>query len=79
MVNTTVRLRDDQRKFIVQISKEKATDLSEFVRQCVDKSAIAVAKKLRPRALLKYKRRNGVVTLSELHSVRAKAQKARAR
>ncbi len=46
MVNTTIRLRDDQRAFIVQITKEKATDLSEFVRLCVDKSASAVAKKL---------------------------------
>lgn len=53
MVTTTIRLRDDQRAFIVQITKEKATDLSEFVRLCVDKSARAVAKKLPRRKSLK--------------------------
>ena len=59
MVNTTIRLRDDQRAFIVQISKEKATDLSEFVRLCVDNSAIAVARTLPPRSTLKLATKNG--------------------
>lgn len=52
MTNTTIRLRDDQREFIVQITKEKATDLSEFVRLCVDKSAKAVAGKIPKRKTL---------------------------
>lgn len=36
MKNTTIRLRDDQSQFINEVIRERNTDLSTFVRLCVD-------------------------------------------
>ncbi len=83
---TTIRLRPQQRAFIVQVTKERATDLSEFVRLCVDHSAMAVASSipLRIKVKLNSKRLSRgrqlqpmkVVSMRTLKSVRKKARRA---
>lgn len=52
MRNTTIRLRDDQTAFIARVIRERATDLSAFVRLCVDGAAVAAAQTLPPRLSL---------------------------
>jgi len=71
MKNTSIRLRPDQAQFIARVTKNKVTDTSDFVRQCVDLAAIVVAKQLPDKVKLPHGRR--IVSLSKLERVRRRA------
>ncbi|MCU0770859.1 MAG: hypothetical protein MUE94_03685 [Verrucomicrobia bacterium] len=76
----TIRLRPDQAAFIAQVISERATDLSSFVRLCVDHSALAVAQSIpRRMQLTKAAPPNipGMVSMRTLQTARRKSAQAR--
>lgn len=78
MQNCSIRLRPDQAKFIAQVTQERATDLSAFVRLCVDFSAVAVAQSIPLRLDKLVAGENpkpaGLVSLRQLKAERRKAR-----
>jgi hypothetical protein len=76
MKPTTIRLRDDQAEFIAQVLRERNTDLSGFVRLCVDAAAPEVANTIPVRLQFSGGR---IVSLGKLQRERRQAKRSNGR
>lgn len=77
MKNSSIRLRADQAAYIHQIIKERNTDLSDFIRLCVDFCAPVVAQSIPRRMQLgKTLHVPGIVSLRKLQAERNHKRRA---